>query len=156
ARVIQTLHTAHAIASLDFPVTLVVGRAGHRDHQDLLADYALAPHPNLRILAVPTLHLPALPIASYTHPRLAAWNLSYGLASLIHARLLPPARRPRLILARDPRLAWMALHARSMLHAAVIYEVHELFSTRAREPAPYEGARAPTRAPRIRGLEEFV
>jgi glycosyltransferase involved in cell wall biosynthesis len=60
------------------------------------------------------------------------------------------------VLARDPRLAWLFLSARAWTGAEVVYEVHELFSTRAREPGAPGGERPPTRTPRVRGLEQAV
>lgn len=156
ARVIQTLHTARALAREGCAVTLAVGRAQRDGLAGVLAEYGLEPHPNLRVLAVPTLRLPRLPIAAYVHPRLAAWNWSYGLAAVAGSRLLPADRRPRVIFARDPRLAQLALRARPLTGAQVVYEVHELFSTRAREPVARGAARPPTRTPRVRRLEEDV
>jgi glycosyltransferase involved in cell wall biosynthesis len=156
ARAVQTLHTAHALASLGWRVVVAVGQAPRERLGQVLADYGLAPHPNLKVLALPTLRLPRLPIAAYVHPRLAAWNWSYGLAAMLACRLLPPGWRPRLVLARDPRLAWLFLAARAWTGAEVVYEVHELFSTRAREPVAEAGASPPTRTPRVRGLEAAV
>ena len=153
ARAVQSLHTARALAAQGCHVTLAVGRAPRMGPQDALADYGLTPHQNLRIISLPSLRLPRLAVPAYVHPRLAAWNWSYGLSALLAARLLPTAWRPDFILARDPRLAWLFLRA----GGEVVYEVHELFSTRAREPATGEGEETPrTRTPRIRGLEAEV
>jgi glycosyltransferase involved in cell wall biosynthesis len=116
----------------------------------------LRPHPNLTILSLPTLRLPHLSVAAYVHPRLAAWNWSYGLAAVVATLLLPVSRRPRFILARDPRLARLFLEARALTGAEVLYEVHELFSSRAREPVEQGGPWPPTRTPRVRQLEEAV
>jgi glycosyltransferase involved in cell wall biosynthesis len=156
ARAVQTLHTAHGLATLGWRVVVAVGRAPRDRLSQILAEYGLAPHPNLKILALPTLRLPHLPLAAYVHPRLAVWNWSYGLAAILACRLLPPGWRPGLVLARDPRLAWLFLSARAWTGAEVVYEVHELFSTRAREPAAPGGRRPPTRTPRVRGLEQAV
>lgn len=166
ARAVQVLHTAHALASQGCRVTLAVGRAPRSGLSEILAGYGLAPHPNLKIRPLPTLRLPGLPLAAYVHPRLAAWNWSYGLAALLVLRLLPAAWRPRLVLARDPRLAWLFIKARRLTGVEVAYEVHELFSTRAREPLNVGAAfpRPPgdslpipfTRTPRVRRLEETV
>lgn len=156
ARVVQTLHTAHGLARQGCAVTLAVGRAPRSELDRVLAAYGLRPEPNLRVLALPTLRLPRLPIAAYVHPRLAAWNWSYGLTALAAARLLPSERQPRVVFARDPRLAQLALRARGLTGAAVVYEVHELFSTRAREPVGGAVGRPPTRTPRVRRLEEAV
>ena len=165
ARVVQTLHTAHGLAEQGWQVTLAVGRAPRQGLAEVLAGYGLRPHPRLRILALPTLRLPRLPVAAYVHPRLAVWNWSYGLAALLASRLLPADWRPDLVLARDPRLAWLFLAARPLTGAEVVYEVHELFSTRAREPVGAAGSKPgagegggapPTRTPRVRRLEERV
>lgn len=156
ARAVQTLHTAHGLARQGCAVTLAVGRAPREGLGEVLAEYGLGPEPNLRVLVLPTLRLPHLPIAAYVHPRLAAWNWSYGLAAMAAARLLPGGRRPRVVFARDPRLAQLALRARGWTRAKVVYEVHELFSTRAREPVEGSGDRPPTRTPRVRRLEEGV
>jgi glycosyltransferase involved in cell wall biosynthesis len=156
ARAVQTLHTAHALAARGCKVLLAVGRAERIELAGVLADYGLAPHPNLTVLALPTLRLPRLPLSAYVHPRLAAWNWSYGLAAILALGLLPGSRRPRVVFARDVRLAWLFLQARRWTSAEVVYEVHELFSTRAREPADSMAARPPTRTPRVRCLEEAV
>jgi glycosyltransferase involved in cell wall biosynthesis len=156
ARVVQTLHTAHALATVGCPVILAVGRAPKNGLTDVLATYGLTPHPNLSIISLPTLRLPQLPIPAYVHPRLAAWNWSYGLAAMLAIRLLPAERRPKTVLARDPRLASLFLRARAFTGAEVVYEVHELFSTRAREAVSESGTRPPTRTPRVRRLEEAV
>jgi glycosyltransferase involved in cell wall biosynthesis len=158
ARGVQTLHTAHALAESGCRVRLVVGRAPRAGLADLLADYGLRPHPRLSVLALPTVRLPKLPLRSYVHPRLAVWNWSYGLAAVAALRLLPADKRPRLVFARDPRLARLFLQARGLTGAEVIYEVHELFSTRAREPVATgpAGGSPPSRVPRLRRLEQAV
>lgn len=165
ARAVQTLHTAHAMARLGCRVTLAVGRAPRDGLAAVLADYGLAPHQNLAILPLPTLRLPRLPISAYVHPRLAAWNWSYGLAALLALLRTPRQRRADVLFARDPRLADLFLRARPLTGVEVAYEVHELFSTRAREPlgesvgAPDwsgNGSAPPTRTPRVRVLEEAV
>src|SRR5687767_13270152 len=101
ARAVQTLHTAHALASRGCLVTLAVGRAPRHRLADVLAEFGLRPHPNLTILSLPTLRLPHLSLAAYVHPRLAVWNWSYGLAALLAVLILSASRRPGFILARD-------------------------------------------------------
>jgi glycosyltransferase involved in cell wall biosynthesis len=156
ARAVQSLHTAYALAAQGCNVILAVGRAERLSMAKTLADYGLAPDHNLTILALPTLRLPHLPISAYVHPRLAVWNWSYGLAAVVAVRLLPAVSRPRVVLARDPRLAWLFLRARAWTQADVVYEVHELFSTRAREPVAAIGKDPPVRTPRVRCLEQTV
>lgn len=158
ARAVQTLHTTHALAEQGCRVRLVVGRAPRNGLSAVLGDYGLTPHPNLSLLSLPALRLPALPIDAYVHPRLAAWNWSYGLAAIAALRLLPAARRPELVFARDPRLAQLLLQARPLTGTKVVYEVHELFSTRAREPISIDldGDRPPNRTPRVRRMERAV
>jgi glycosyltransferase involved in cell wall biosynthesis len=119
-------------------------------------EYGIEPHPNLTVLSLPTVRLPRLPFDAFVHPRLAVWNWSYGLAAILSLRTLAPNRRPRLVLARDPRLARLFIQAREVTRCEVVYEVHELFSTRAREAVTELGPGPPTRAPRIRRLEEAV
>ncbi|MCC7106551.1 MAG: glycosyltransferase family 4 protein [Chloroflexi bacterium] len=157
ARVVQSLNTARALAAFGCRVTVAVGRAPRHALRSCLAGYGVAPHPNLRILSLPTLRLRQLPIRDYLHPRLAAWNWSYGLAALAASRLLPAGWEPNLVLARDPRLAWLFHRARAVGAPRYLYEVHELFSTRARERDPAAPAWAPrTRLPRLLGLERGV
>jgi glycosyltransferase involved in cell wall biosynthesis len=158
ARAVQTLHTTHALAEQGCQVRLVVGRAPRNGLKVVLGDYGLTPHPNLSLLSLPTLRLPRLPIDAYVHPRLAAWNWSYGLAAIAALRLLPAEQRPELVFARDPRLAQLLLQARPWTGTKVVYEVHELFSTRARESLStnLDGGRPPNRTPRVRRLEQAV
>lgn len=156
ARAVQSLHTAHALARQGTRVILAVGRAPRRRLDAILADYGLAPHPALTILPLPALRLPRLPNDALVYGRLAAWNWSYGLAALLALWRQRPRARPRLVLARDPRLAWLFLRTRSLTGIEVVYEVHELFATRAREPVPHTGAAPPIRTPRVRRLEERV
>ena len=159
ARAVQTLHTTHALAEQGCRVRLVVGRSPRHGLSAVLGDYGLTPHPNLSLLSLPALRLPELPIAAYVHPRLAAWNWSYGLAAIAALRLLPAARRPELVFARDPRLAQLPPAGASVDRASkVVYEVHELFSTRAREPlsTDLDNGRPPDRTPRVRRMEQAV
>jgi glycosyltransferase involved in cell wall biosynthesis len=155
ARAVQTLHTAHGLASLGARVLLAVGRAPPSCLDAVLADFGLQPHPGLAVLALPTLRLPRLPLRAYVHPRLAVWNWSYGLSAIAALLLLPARARPRLVLARDPRLAWLLLRARALTGADVVYEVHELFSSEARQSSTSR-EQCLTRKPRIRRMEEQV
>ena len=160
ARAVQTLHTTHALASQGCRVRLVVGRAPRNGLGAVLGDYGLTPHPNLSLLSLPALRLPRLPIDAYVHPRLAAWNWSYGVAAIAALRLLPASQRPELVFARDPRLAQLLLKAQPLTGTKVVYEVHELFSSRAREPIGTDldddDGRPPNRTPRVRRMEQAV
>ena len=156
ARAVQTLHTARALAAHGCRVTLAAARTPRRGLVDVLAGYGLSPHPNLTILSLPTVRLPELPLAALAHPRLAVRNWSYALSALLALRLLPADRRPALVLARDPRVAWLFLHARGFSGARVVYEVHEIFSTGAREPVSRAGPLPLLRIPRLRRLEQSV
>jgi glycosyltransferase involved in cell wall biosynthesis len=156
ARTVQTLHMAHALAMHGCETYLAVGRAPRGHLAQALSLYGLKPLPCLKILSLATLRLPTWHADFYVHPRLAVWNWSYGLAALLALRLLPRRHRPSVVLARDPRIAWLFLQAQRWTGARVAYEVHELFSTRARQAEEARSQRPSVRAPRIRRLEESV
>jgi glycosyltransferase involved in cell wall biosynthesis len=64
--------------------------------------------------------------------------------------------RPTAILTRDPRLAWAFLRTRPLHRRPVLYEVHELFSTRARDNRSLDPAEIRGVAARTRSLEAGV
>ncbi len=134
ARVIQSLHTAHALARAGWSVRLVAqrpaGRIANIADDPSLAAFGLAGHPRLRIQRLPVLRPRPLPGVDI-HVRLALTNWSYGLRAL--AVLLRERRAFDLVLTRDPRIAWIFLVTRALHRCPVLYEVHELFSTRPRD-----------------------
>ncbi len=155
ARAIQSLHTAHALARAGWCVRLLTQRSrlGAAELETTLAAYGLAPHPELQIVPLPVVRpgrLPGLGI----HARLALTNWSYGAACLFD--LLRGGFRPDALLVRDPRLAWIFLRARHFHRLPVVYEVHELFSTRPRDNRSLEPERLRGVAARTRRLERSV
>ncbi len=157
ARGIQSLHTAHALARAGWGVRVLAQRPGwgqtRRSTVEALAGYGLAPHRRLQIVPLPLLRLDRLAHLEI-HARLAVANWSYGLLCL--ADLLRCRPRPDLVLARDPRLAWMFLRTRSLHRRPVIYEVHEIFSTRPRDNRSLDPADIWGVADRTRRLERAV
>jgi glycosyltransferase involved in cell wall biosynthesis len=85
---------------------------------------------------------------------LALTNWSYGLACL--ADLLRLRRHADLIFTRDPRLAWIFIKTRVLHGRPVVYEVHELFSTRPRDNRSLDPAEIRGVAGRTRNLERTV
>jgi glycosyltransferase involved in cell wall biosynthesis len=165
ARGIQSLHTAHALARAGWGVRLLVQRPPKRDSPSpatagerlgvgaALAGYGLAPHPRLRIVPLSVAridHLGWLEI----HKRLAITNWSYAIACLLDVLRL--RQRPDAILARDPRLAQVFLQTRALHGCPVIYEVHEIFSTRPRDNSSLDPAQIWGVAARTRALEDAV
>jgi glycosyltransferase involved in cell wall biosynthesis len=155
ARGIQTLHTAHALARAGWGIRLLAQRpAGPGvSTAEGLAGYGLPPHPRLRIVPVPVARVDRLRFVEI-HKRLAITNWSYALACVADLLRLPV--RPTAILTRDPRLAWAFIRTKPLHHRPVVYEVHELFSTRSRdnrslEPGAIEGV-----SDRTRALEDMV
>ena len=59
-------------------------------------------------------------------------------------------------MTRDPRLAWVFLRARALHRRPVVYEVHEIFSTRARENRSLDPGEQQGVADRTRALEAGV
>ena len=155
ARGIQTVQTAHALARAGWEVRVVAqrGRGRQAGVAATLRSYGLTPHPRLEIVPLQVLHpprVPGLPI----HARLALTNWSYGLACL--AELLRSPQGPDLIVARDPRLAWIFLRARGLHRRPVVYEVHEIFSTRPRDNRSLAPGELRGVADRTRALERSV
>jgi glycosyltransferase involved in cell wall biosynthesis len=153
ARAIQTLHTAHALARAGWCVRVLAQRPRRTAVGDGLALYGLGPHPRLRVVALPvprTRDLPWLEI----HARLALANWSYGLLCLVD--LFRGPFRPDAILARDPRLAWIFLKTRPLHRRPVVYEVHELFSTRPRDNRSLDPGELRGVGGRTRTLERTV
>ena len=155
ARAIQTLHTAHAMARAGWDVRVLAQRPrGPRvSTAGGLAVYGLASHPRLEIASVPVLRADRVGWLEI-HRRLALTNWSYGLACLLD--LLRRRPRPDLILARDPRLAWIFLRTRPLHGRPVLYEVHEIFSTRPRDNRSLEPDQVRGVAGRTRALERAV
>ncbi len=154
ARGIQTVQTAHALARAGWSVRVLAQLGvGPVSVPDALRSYGLEMHPGLEIAPLPVFRLTRL-VGLEVHLRLALTNWSYGLACL--ADLLRRRPPPDLILARDPRLAWIFLRARALHHRPVIYEVHEIFSMRPRDNQSLEPAEVRGVADRTRALERFV
>lgn len=155
ARGIQTLHTAHALARAGWGVRLLAQRPASPagTTAEGLAGYGLAPHPRLRIVPVPVARVDRLRWLEI-HKRLAITNWSYALACVADVLRLPV--RPTAILTRDPRLAWAFLLTRPLHRRPVVYEVHEIFSTRSRDNRSLDPAEIQGVADRTRALEDVV
>jgi glycosyltransferase involved in cell wall biosynthesis len=158
ARGIQTLHTAHALARAGWRVRVLAQRpARARGSADVsravLGAYGLEPHPRLDVVTLPVVRVPAASRLEI-HARLAVTNWSYGLRCLLD--LLKSRPRPGLVLARDPRLAWLFLKTRRLHRRPVVYEVHEIFSTRPRDNRSLEPGEVRGVADRTRALERAV
>jgi glycosyltransferase involved in cell wall biosynthesis len=157
ARSIQSVHTAHALARAGWTVRVVAQRptcrAARRTGDQILAPFGLDPHPRLQIDRLPVLRPRPMPSVDI-HIRLAVTNWSYGLGAL--ASLLRDRGRFDLVLTRDPRIAWIFTATRRLHGCPVIYEVHELFSTRPRDNASLADGNIWGVAPRTRSLEASV
>ena len=155
ARGIQTVQTAHALARAGWRVRVLAQR-GHRTDggvADTLRSYGLDRHPRLEIAPLPVFR-PTRLSGLEIHARLALTNWSYGLACL--ADLLGRRPSPDLVLARDPRLAWIFLRTRPLHRRPVVYEVHEIFSTRPRDNRSLAPGEVRGVADRTRTLERAV
>jgi len=155
ARGIQTLHTAHALARAGWGVRLLAQRPDHPvgTTAEALAGYGLSPHRRLRIVSLPVARVERLSWLEI-HTRLAVTNWSYALACV--ADVLRLGQRPTAIVTRDPRLAWIFLRTRSLHKRPVVYEVHEIFSTRPRENRTLDPDEIQGVADRTRALEASV
>ena len=155
ARGIQTVHTAHALARAGWGVRLLAQRPAGLEVStaDALAGYGLEPHPRLRIVPLPVARVDSLEWLEI-HKRLAVTNWSYALACV--ADVLRLRMRPTAIVTRDPRLTWTFLRTRPLHRRPVVYEVHEIFSTRARENQSLDPAEIRGVADRTRALEAGV
>ncbi len=168
ARGIQTLHTAHALARAGWGVRLLLQRPagtgspsparrgrglGGGGLSAALAGYGLVPHPELRIVPLAVARVDRLRWLEI-HKRLAITNWSYAAACLLDVLRL--RQRPDAILTRDPRLAWVFLRTRPLHRCPVIYEVHEIFSTRPRDNSSLDPAQIWGVADRTRALEDVV
>jgi glycosyltransferase involved in cell wall biosynthesis len=155
ARGIQTLHTAHALARAGWGVRLLVQRPEGPvvSIVDALAGYGLRPHPRLRIVPLQVARVDGLGWLEI-HKRLAITNWSYALACV--ADVLWLRRRPSAIITRDPRLAWVFLRTRPLHRRPVVYEVHEIFSTRPRDNRSLDPDEIRGVADRTRALEAGV
>jgi glycosyltransferase involved in cell wall biosynthesis len=159
ARGIQTLHTAHALARAGWGIRLLAQRpAGPAVSTAAgLAGYGLAPHPRLRIVSVPVARVDRpgfLTNLLEIHKRLAITNWSYALACVADVLRLPV--RPTAIVTRDPRLAWAFIRTKPLHHRPVIYEVHEIFSTRSRDNRSLAPDEIQGVSDRTRALEDAV
>jgi glycosyltransferase involved in cell wall biosynthesis len=155
ARGIQTLQTAHALARAGWGIRLLVQRpeGPARSIADGLAGYGLAPHPRLRIVPLRVARVDRFEWLEI-HKRLAITNWSYALRCLLDVLRL--RTRPTAIFTRDPRLAWFFLRSRPLHKAPVVYEVHELFSTRSRESTSLDAGAVQGVPDRTRALEASV
>ena len=157
ARGIQTLHTAHALARAGIGLRLLVQRPAGASSgvsvAEALSAYGLAPHPRLRIVPLSVARVDRLRWLEI-HKRLAVTNWSYALACLLDLVRLPA--RPDVILTRDPRLAWAFLQTRALHRCPVVYEVHEIFSTRPRDNNSLDPSQIWGVAERTRTLEDQV
>jgi glycosyltransferase involved in cell wall biosynthesis len=155
ARGIQTLHTAHALARAGWGVRLLAQRPGRPAGTvaEGLAGYGLAPHPRLRVVSVPVARVVRLRFLEI-HKRLAITNWSYALACVADVLRLPV--RPTAILTRDPRLAWAFILTKPLHRRPVVYEVHELFSTRSRDNRSLDPESIQGVSDRTRALEDAV
>ena len=155
ARGIQTVHTAHALARAGWGVRLLAQRSAGpaTSAADALASYGLEPHRRLRIVPLPVARVDGLEWLEI-HTRLAITNWSYALACL--ADVLRLRTRPTAIVTRDPRLTWVFLRSRRLHRRPVVYEVHEIFSTRPRDNQSLDPEQIRGVADRTRALEAGV
>lgn len=155
ARGIQSLHTAHALARAGVEVRLLVQRAPGRRVRptSVLAGYGLAPHPRLEIVPLTVARADRLSWLEI-HKRLALTNWSYGAACVFD--LLKAWPRPDVVFTRDPRLAWLFNRAWRVHRVPVVYEVHEIFSTRPRDNTSLAPGEVWGVADRTRVLERAV
>ena len=155
ARGIQTVHTAHALARAGWGVRLLAQRpAGPAPSTAVaLAGYGLQPHRRLRIVSLPVARVDGLGWLEI-HKRLAVTNWSYAAACL--ADVLGLRTRPTAIVTRDPRLAWVFIQSRPIHRRPVVYEVHEIMSTRPRDSRSFDSESIRGVAERTRMLEAFV
>ena len=155
ARGIQTVHTAHALARAGWGVRLLAQRpaGAAATTADALSGYGLKPHRRLRIVPLPVARVDGFEWLEI-HKRLAVTNWSYALACL--ADVLRLRTRPTAIVTRDPRLTWVFLRARRLHRRPVVYEVHEIFSTRPRDNRSLDPDRIRGVADRTRALEAGV
>ncbi len=151
ARAIQIVNTSHALARAGAEVTLVVGRRGRGSIRAALAQYALTPHPRLRVLRVPILRIPPRTPPALLRWFTRVWQASYlaGVAAILPLELA--VRRPDFIYARDLRTARLA----TLLGYPLAVEVHGLPSYEARLGAGRSTLSA-AHAGRLRRLEEQV
>ena len=155
ARGIQSLHTAHALARAGVDVRLLVQRAAGRrvPLAEALAGYGLAPHPRLTVVPLPVARTDRLGWLEI-HKRLALTNWSYGAACVLD--LLKSWPRPDVVFTRDPRLAWLFIRSWRAHRVPIVYEVHEIFSTRPRDNASLAPGEVRGVADRTRALEQTV
>ncbi|HXV59442.1 MAG TPA: glycosyltransferase family 4 protein [Vicinamibacteria bacterium] len=110
---IQTVSTAHALASREARVELVVRRSDSRSDEACLAFFDLAPHPNLRLRRVPT------PIGRFSH--------------LLASLGLLARRHWDVVYTRDLLLADLAIRLGRV--PCVVYEAHTVAAVFAEEKA---------------------
>ncbi len=155
ARGIQSLHTAHALARVGIEVRLLVQRATGRraPPADALTGYGLAPHPRLTVVPLAVARADRIGWLEI-HKRLALTNWSYGAACLLD--LIRTRTRPDVVFTRDPRLAWLFIRSWRVHRVPVVYEVHEIFSTRPRDNTSLVPGEVWGVADRTRALERAV
>ena len=155
ARGIQSLHTAHALARAGVDVRLLVQRTRGRRVAlaEALRGYGLGPHPRLKIVPLAVARADRLAWLEI-HKRLALTNWSYGAACLLD--LLKTWPRPDVVFTRDPRLAWLFIRSWRAHRVPIVYEVHEIFSTRPRDNTSLAPGEVWGVADRTRDLERAV
>lgn len=156
ARGIQSIHTAHALARAGWRVRVLAQRPGGRSSGSFaraLASYGLAPHSRFAVTRLPVVRPGRVPGVGI-HARLAVTNWSYGLGCLLD--LLRGRFRTDVVLARDPRLAWIFIQTRRLHNRPVAYEVHEIFSVRPRDNSSLDPTKLRGVADRTRVLEQAV
>src|SRR3712207_133239 len=155
ARGIQTLHTAHALARAGVDVRLLVQRAAGRraPPAEALAGYGLASHPRLQVVPLAVARADRLSWLEI-HKRLALTNWSYGAACVVDLLKMRP--RPDVVFTRDPRLAWLFIRSWRAHRVPIVYEVHEIFSTRPRDNSSLAPGEVWGVADRTRALERTV
>lgn len=127
AQAIQVVHTAHALASIGFEVTLLADKAQGLAEADPLEALGLSPHPRLHLSIAPTVHPPTAGL--WFRAQLTRWWMG----------------APGVVLARDKRRLVEATKILPARHRVVL-ETHELDSELARErgedPTPWRSLEA--------------
>ncbi|MCC7106552.1 MAG: hypothetical protein IT307_15545, partial [Chloroflexi bacterium] len=126
ARSIQVVHTCHALATLGWRVSLVVGRREAPPLRQYLERYGLADTAGLRLVGVPA---PRVPVSAPRALRVRysrIWGLGFTAGVLARLPGLVLSERPNLIMVRDYRMAWTLLGLSHLHRTPLVFEAHNL------------------------------